>query len=356
MRRDPIPELGSPAGAAVRRALGQVHAFESDPAAQCSTAARFRWLARVTGDDVVVGKLFESHLDALGIAQEILGVNEAAALRKVVDPLEGLWGVWASEGPAGSGLQLHWEADGRLTVTGRKSWCSGAGGANAALVTARDADGQPQLVAVSMRHPGVTVTREGWEAVGMADTASVDVLFDAVPAWAVGAPGAYLDRPGFWHGAAGIAACWHGAACAVAQPLRQRVQQRGNAADGLLAAHLGAVDCALSAAAHALRHAAEAIDRHRAQVSLGEVGTPFGRREALQVRGTVEAAATTTIDHIGRALGAGPLCRDAGHARRVADLSVFLRQSHAEWDLAVLGRLAAQACPSTPLGDSAWTL
>ncbi|GKT22376.1 acyl-CoA dehydrogenase family protein [Acidovorax sp. SUPP3334] len=190
MRRDSIPELGSPAGAAARRALEQVHAFQSDPSPpSSSTAARFRWLARVAGDDVVVGKLFESHLDALGIAQEILGASEAAALRQAVDPLEGLWGLWASEGPAGAGLQLTAEADGRLTtVTGRKSWCSGAGGASAALVTVRGADGGARLVAVSMRHPGVTVTREGWEAVGMADTASVDVLFDAVPAWALAQP------------------------------------------------------------------------------------------------------------------------------------------------------------------------
>ena len=33
----------------------------------------------------------------------------------------------------------------------------------------------------------------------------------------MGADGAYLDRPGFWHGGAGIAACWHGGAVALAQ-------------------------------------------------------------------------------------------------------------------------------------------
>jgi hypothetical protein len=34
----------------------------------------------------------------------------------------------------------------------------------------------------------------------------------AVP---VGRPGSYLNRPGFWHGTAGVAACWLGGARSV---------------------------------------------------------------------------------------------------------------------------------------------
>ncbi|HEY2199001.1 MAG TPA: acyl-CoA dehydrogenase, partial [Mycobacterium sp.] len=37
----------------------------------------------------------------------------------------------------------------------------------------------------------------------------------------------------------------------------------------------------------------------------------------------------------------GPLCLDEQHARAVADLTVYVRQSHAERDLAALGSLAA---------------
>lgn len=40
-----------------------------------------------------------------------------------------------------------------------------------------------------------------------------------------------------------------------------------------------------------------------------------------------------------RALGAGPLCADAAHAQRCADLTTFGRQSHAECDLQALGEL-----------------
>jgi hypothetical protein len=69
----------------------------------------------------------------------------------------------------------------------------------------------------------------------------------------------------------------------------------------------------------------------------------LAQRRALRVRAVVEAAATQTIERVGRALGPRPLATDATHSRRIADLIVYLRQSHAERDLAVLGDLVASA-------------
>jgi hypothetical protein len=47
------------------------------------------------------------------------------------------------------------------------------------------------------------------------------------------------------------------------------------------------------------------------------------------------------MNRVGRALGAGPLGHDEAHSRRVADLTVYLRQHHAERDLADIGSLVA---------------
>ena len=80
---------------------------------------------------------------------------------------------------------------------------------------------------------------------------------------------------------------------------------------------------------------------------------PFERVDAAEllarrVRAVVEHAVDEAITRTGRALGAGPLCQDGRHAQRVADLTVYVRQSHAERDLAELGRLAGQRCLTTP--------
>lgn len=324
-----------------------------------TVADRFRWLAGVADGDLVLAKFFESHLDAIEIMRETGFTSSAAGIdvakRCAISSIPTgsddacLWGVWAAQGPAKPPLTAMLKSpvahdssagDGPIILSGRKSWCSGVSFLDGALVTAVDADGTQRLYAVNLHHSGIRVTNDGWNAVGMAGTASVDVVFDAVEAVEVGTAGAYLSRPGFWHGAAGIAACWHGAATGLARPLLERAKSRlGDPAthDKLLAMHLGAVDCALHASRLALADAVRHIDVHRAG------GPPFAQRDALRLRGIVEKAATTVIEHVGRGLGAGPLCRDAVHARLAADLPVFLRQSHAEWDLAVQATLTAAA-------------
>jgi hypothetical protein len=70
---------------------------------------------------------------------------------------------------------------------------------------------------------------------------------------------------------------------------------------------------------------------------------PVSRRRAMQVRAVVETAVESALTRTGRALGPVPVVRDAGHAQRVADLEVYVRQSHAERDLATLGELAGEA-------------
>jgi len=69
----------------------------------------------------------------------------------------------------------------------------------------------------------------------------------------------------------------------------------------------------------------------------------------IRVRSFVERAATDIVDRVGRALGPGPLCADRSHAQRCADLTTFLRQSHAERDWQALGQAVSQRV-------SAWAL
>jgi hypothetical protein len=164
----------------------------------------------------------------------------------------------------------------------------------------------------------------------MKDSGSVTVALTAVAAVAVGQPEAYLSRPGFWHGGAGVAACWYGGALGLARTLLQAV--RDGAGDPHALAHLGAVDAQLAAMRATLCLAAQEID-----------ASPLapGQLRAQRVRAVVEAGCTDVLTRVCRALGAGPLCLDADHAQRAADLPVYLRQSHAERDLAGLGVLAA---------------
>jgi hypothetical protein len=285
---------------------------------------RLRALTRLGELDLTVARLAEAHADAVAIAAELGGPAPGR---------DELWGVWAAEPPQArvSATALA-DPPGRWRLDGRKAWCGGAGICSHALITAYAEDG-PRLFAVDMHAPGVAPVADPWPAAALcgSDTRSVDLSSaDALP---VGGPAQYVDRPGFWHGSVSVAAVWYGGAVAVARAL-QRAQER-RPLDDLGLMHLGGVDAALAGARAALAAAAAAFDTDPHDSS--------GRAPAVarRTRAVVEAAATETIDRVGRALGAAPLALDGDHARRVADLTLYLRQSHADRDLTALGRLVA---------------
>ena len=299
-----------------------------------ATLQRWRALSDVASHDLSLGKLFESHADALAILQE-LGDTEGA-------PPGSSWGVWAAE-PPDARVLISPSADHRVTLTGKKSWCSGAAHLSHALITVWDAEGNgPFLAKVSLRQEGVCVSPQGWNAVGMAATDSVDVHFSGACATLVGDAGAYLRRPGFWQGGAGIAACWYGGAVRLAQALGKSARPpAGAGGNAFRYAALGKVDLALQQTAALLREAAAWIDAHpRDDAHLS----------AIRVRMAAEDCAVQVLHQTGRSLGAAAFCKDAAFARMAADLPVFIRQSGGERDASAVGELIAVS------GDRCWEL
>lgn len=270
------------------------------------TLDRWRALAALGGEDLCLAKVLEAHYDAQAIMAELKAPSAAEGQ---------LWAVWAAEGPAST---LRIDAEGRLR--GDKPWCSGSAWVDAALVTVRSAQGV-WLCQVAAEH-WTTLSGEPWPAVGMAGIPSTTVRFDAAPMVILGARDDYLQRPGFWHGGAGIAAVWFGAAVALAERMRSAC------AEGNRARLLGEVDLALAPAAALLRELAARIDAEPESAH---------REDVVRVRCGVERAATRVLDLAGRALGPAPMCLEDAHAHRCADLTVFLRQNHADRDWEWLG-------------------
>ena len=282
---------------------------------------RDRWaiLADLAEEDLSLARLAEGHADALAILAELGHATPPAGSR---------WGVWAAQ-PPGPALTAR-RADRGWRLDGIKQYCSGAHSVTDALVTAAAPDGS-RLFAVSTAD--LVPVAGSWPAVGMADSDTLDVRFAGIPAEPVSGPGSYIDRPGFAHGGAGVAACWYGGARGVGRTLLAVATARDVGPHAL--AHLGAVDIALHTARTVLDVAATGIDADP------DDGSGSGPLRTLRVRAFVEAISTEVMQRVGRALGAGPLCHDEAHARRVADLTVYLRQHHAERNLAELGVLVA---------------
>jgi alkylation response protein AidB-like acyl-CoA dehydrogenase len=295
------------------------------PASGC-TAQRWQRLTQLAEDDIAAARIAEAHVDALAILDELGGKPPGSGQ---------LWGVWAAEAPDAVLTATHVSGD-AYTLNGTKVWCSGAGFCTNALVTGYigDSHGKRGLFAVTVTDPGIKPLPSTWWNAGMAGSDTRPVQFTNAHAVAIGEPGDYLNRAGFWHGSIGVAACWLGGARRVADPLYRCA--RSESADAYALAHLGAVDAALAAGDAILARSATEIDAD----PFDHAGT--AQLLARRVRAIVEHAVDEAITRTGRALGPGPLCQDGRHAQRVADLTIYIRQSHAERDLAELGRLAGR--------------
>jgi hypothetical protein len=295
-----------------------------------NTLIRWQILAYIAGIDLTIAKWFESHLDALSILHEV-GYDKDT---------NGLWAVWASE--EGHSDPIHYQQG---KISGKKGWCSGANIVNYALMTYRDESGHSQLLMMNMKQTGIEIDNGEWQAVGMQATDTATVQFDQVSATNVGAANAYLERVGFWHGAAGVAACWYGATAYLATYLIKAYQQKPH---DYKAMYLGQIGTALAVTQQYFHHVSDLIDTQ-----------PQSSHELAirQLRSNVEQVARLVIETVGQALGAMPFCRNAHFARLSADLAVFIRQSHGAFDSQKIGELTSDATSDLTDGqENIWQL
>jgi alkylation response protein AidB-like acyl-CoA dehydrogenase len=286
-----------------------------------STWRRFESFARLASLDLSLARLCEGHADALAILAE--------ADMKPVDA-DASYGVWASRGSrattTASRTSNGWQ------LSGRKEFCSGNQLVSRALVTAETTSGY-LLFDVSVVDQVVSTDESSWPTVGMADSNSQTVEFGG-PAigddQVVGGADFYTRRPGFWFGAAGVAACWYGGALGLVNEL---VESLGSEPGELVAADLGYAVGLTESMRLVLTSVAQAIDEDPSDAT-GEA-----QLRALVARQMVHDGATQVLARVAAAGGARPLCHNEAQSRRAADLYIYLAQHHGGADAAALGRL-----------------
>ncbi|MBW4078355.1 MAG: acyl-CoA dehydrogenase [Acidobacteria bacterium] len=288
------------------------------------TWRRFEVLSLWASRDLSVGRLAEGHVDALAILAEA----EMEPFNEI-----SLYGVWAARSRAGGTSAKR--VSGGWELTGRKEFCSGSGLIDRALVTADTTEGY-RLFDVSVDEHVASSDNDSWPAVGMADSVSETLEFagPVIPeSCAVGGPDFYTTRPGFWFGAAGVAACWYGGACGLVNNL---INSLPAVPSEHVLADLGKAVAHIESMHDVLKSAADAIDRDPQDVE------ERAHYRALVVRQVVHDAAMEVLVRVGAAGGARPLCHDLDQSRRAADLFVYLSQHHGGSDATELGQLARE--------------
>ncbi|HTT95615.1 MAG TPA: acyl-CoA dehydrogenase family protein [Solirubrobacterales bacterium] len=300
-------------------------------------------LRRVAAADASVGRILDGHLNAV----ERLEVVAAPEVRErelaAVAAGERLLGVWGADPGPGEGEPARLvEAGAGLVLRGAKTFCSGAGGVDAALVMVDSDDGTPPALVLLDCGAAVEVDRSWYRAAGLRASESHRVFFRDAPVTAVlGGPGELGRDPWFSRDAMRTAASWAGMVdAAVAAALDELAGRRpgeplAQLAAGRIVALQGTVDAWLAGAAPIADAAAGPLPSVTHGVTKGRGVDP--RATSVALRAEIDRAARAVLETAAAACGSHPFVTGGRLDRARRDLEVFLLQHRLDPLLTRLG-------------------
>ena len=304
--------------------------FASDSVATCPLPVEFGgaglWddrfgleqctILRILGAaDLTVARLFEGHLNAIGLVCRYGTADQVGDL--ACDVVNGaLSAVWGAEDAVG--LKIVGGGIGSV-LEGRKILASGAGVVTRPLVTATGSDGQ-QMCLLRM-NPGYKHDVEGWQAQGMRATATGTVDFTGMPVTdheLVGKPNDYMQQPTFSGGAWRFCAAHVGAVERLVDLFKQHLIETKRGED---AYQLQRLAVCVSSAKTARFWVEETASRMAGGSDPAETVAI-----AHLTRMTVERSALTVMETVQRGIGLRAFVRPNEVERICRDLSTYLRQ------------------------------
>ncbi|MGI8556991.1 MAG: acyl-CoA dehydrogenase family protein, partial [Solirubrobacteraceae bacterium] len=264
---------------------------------------RLRDVARVHGS---LARVLDGHYNAIErlTLARVLGESE---IRAVVSG-ELLFGVWGADPVGEEGEPAQLESG---VLHGVKTFCSGAGVVDRALVVASEQSGARRLVYLDAAQSAVRVDRSWYAGPGLRASESHRVQFDGAEVIAVlGKRDELLREPYFSRDAARSSATWVGVCESVVERSVDLLSARAPVGDlnALAAARMQV----------AARTAGLWLERAGARADAGELSAAT----ALEARWAITGACREVMRQAAESCGSRPLATrtDLGRARRDLDL------------------------------------
>jgi len=299
-----------------------------------SRAGEWAAVRAVAAADGAVGRLYEGHLNAVErvalLAPDPLRSDELAAVAR-----GRLLGVWGADPLPSEGEPAWLEPDGGgWALRGVKVFCSGAGGLDRAVVTARHPLGGPPRLAYVALEDGVEVDRAWFRGAGMRASESHRVIFHGATVLALlGQPGELVREPWFSRDAMRTAAAWAGIADSAAADALAQLAARPEP-DDLQAAAAARIAAARATIDRWLEHGAARAD--------AEPDAPLVEL-AVQLRLAIAEAGRALLDEAARACGSRPFATGSALDRARRDFELFVLQHRLEPMLVRTGRALLEA-------------
>jgi hypothetical protein len=292
--------------------IGALEIFATDEASPQELMEALRLVGRA---NLSLGRIFEGHVNG---AKLVSWYGDGAQRRTLTADLAAgcLFGVWNTEPQPGVALESSGE---ECWMRGSKSYATGAGFINRAIVTATDVNGRRQMV-IADGADRARADLSSWRVRGMRATCSGLYDLTGLPvnqATALGAPGDYLREPRFSAGAWRFTAVQLGGVERVLTLLRDQMAASSDTSP-LAAARFGD---ALASARSAFMWVREAATRAES-TNCGEDEIAF----VLLTRGVVEKAGLEVMEAAARNVGTKAFFEDNPLDQACRDLALYLRQ------------------------------
>ena len=291
--------------------------------------------------DLSLGRLFEGHVNGLQLVATYGSTDQEQDMAQAAAG-GALFGVWATE-PV-PGLRIERTGANAWRLDGRKSFATGAGKVDRALVTALREDGAKQLVAVDLSAEKHRADPGGWRVRGMRGTISGLFDFTDIVVGAdslIGAPDVYQTEPRFSAGAWRFTAVQLGAVEGLVRHLRDHLVATGKGSDPIQRARFASCVAAARSAGEWVRRAAQ----------LAEAQSDEAVAFVLMTRGIVEDAGLAMMDAAARSVGTAAFFTGNPIDRVTRDLGLYLRQPVPDQ---ARDRAAAAWLQADCWGEDAW--
>ncbi|MDN3586236.1 acyl-CoA dehydrogenase family protein [Pedobacter aquatilis] len=291
-----------------------------------NTKALLQILKDVGKANLSVGRIFEGHINALHLIHLYANQDQKRIWFEEVRTKNFLFAVWntqESDGihfiPTGQGFELR----------GSKSFCSGAGVVNRAIVTGnidtQERNGWQMAVLPMANLNQHKIDKNSWQPLGMKASCSYKVDFSAYPVSAedlLSSPGIYLKQPYFSAGAIRFAAVQLGGAEAIAADTLSFLKNLSRTADPIQRLRLSSISTQLISGRLWISRAGEEFDKLHGQSEHGAALVTL----ANMARVMVEEICLLIIQDSNKCVGARGLMRPGSLERLHRDLTFYLRQ------------------------------
>lgn len=297
-------------------------------------AAEVALVRAVAAADASTARILDGHLN--GVERLTLSAVEPLRSAELARIQEGalLLGVWGADPAAGEGPPARLRLlDGRIVLRGVKTFCSGAGGVQRALVLAADEQGARRLAYLDTTSR-VSVDRDWYRASGLRASESHRVEFHDTPVLAL------LDglsgEPWFSRDAVRTSATWAGLVDAIERATLAALDPRRS--DQVQAHALGRMRVARSTIDLWLDRAVAALsdpDDLPAGVDPATL--------ALECRAALSGCARLVSEQAAQLCGSRALIGGSDLDRARRDLDLFLLQHRLDGKIAALGTRLLEA-------------